>query len=197
MLSLFVFRLNLDLIQSESNILTNQLRSSESKVCCSSEDLKEQYLPPLQVDCACSQVHRSVCLLAHCLFLLVVSISRSAWVDVSSCSSCCPPWRTEGQLCLSTCVRTAAASPLTSYSTPSRPSEACSSEPRRSEANHRPVWQHTVYSHAAVRWGKQEVNHVINEKNHSSGERESHAAGQEEEAARGGRETQRKHQQDQ
>ncbi|XP_077949982.1 inverted formin-2 isoform X1 [Gasterosteus aculeatus] len=40
--------LNLDLIQSESNILTNQLRSSESKVCCSSEDLKEQYLPPLQ-----------------------------------------------------------------------------------------------------------------------------------------------------
>ncbi|KAM8832852.1 inverted formin-2-like isoform 2-T3 [Spinachia spinachia] len=51
--------MNLDSIQSESNTVTNQLRSSESKVCCSSEDLKEQYLPPLQEGLhACEQLQQ-------------------------------------------------------------------------------------------------------------------------------------------
>ncbi|XP_062415545.1 inverted formin-2-like [Pungitius pungitius] len=51
--------LNLDSIQSESNTVTNKLRSSQSKVCCSSEDLKEQYLPPLQEGLdACEQLQQ-------------------------------------------------------------------------------------------------------------------------------------------
>ncbi|XP_068565284.1 inverted formin-2-like isoform X2 [Cebidichthys violaceus] len=40
--------LNLDSIQSESNTLIKQLKNCESKVSCSPEDLKEQYLSTIQ-----------------------------------------------------------------------------------------------------------------------------------------------------
>lgn len=44
-----VCRLNLEAIQSESVSLIKQLKNSERRVLSSSEDVKEQYLTPIQV----------------------------------------------------------------------------------------------------------------------------------------------------
>lgn len=153
-----VCRVNLESIQSESNTLIKQLKNSEKKVLSSSEDMKEQYLSPIQVQQSrlrplledlliftgfyftTKKSGVRMCLPALCgLLLLLWCVFRRACGRVSSCSSCCPWWRTRGRICPSTCVKTAAASPSTNSSAPSRPSEDCSSEPSRSAANHRPA----------------------------------------------------------
>lgn len=47
--SSFTCSVNLDSIQSETNSLIKQLKTSESKLLSSSEDMKEQYLSAIQV----------------------------------------------------------------------------------------------------------------------------------------------------
>lgn len=46
---LFICRVNVESIQSEANSLIKQLKTSESKVLSSSEDVKDQYLSAIQV----------------------------------------------------------------------------------------------------------------------------------------------------
>lgn len=124
-------RLSLEPIQRETNALIERLEMLKRTVSSSSEDLKQQYLPLIQVQVGSNIGNSATC----CFLFFFCGIFRTVCKRVSRSANCCWWWRRRKHNCVCMCVKTAATSPLMNSSAPSEPSEGCSSEPSRSVAN--------------------------------------------------------------